>query len=262
MNTLLSPSLLSLALAVGLFLGILACLELGYRAGRRTSEKHPEWAHEGIGVIEAAIFALLGLLLGFSFSGATSRLDTRRQLIVQEANAIGTAYLRLDELHAAEQPEMRRLFRDYLDARLRVYEALPDLKAAEQQIARASQLQLEIWSKAIAGSRVDSTQNTARLLLPALNEMMDVTTSRTIALHTRLPSLIFALLIVVALLSGLLAGYAMAKRQRRSRLHMLIYAGVIALTVYVVLDLDDPRAGFIRLDTAENALVQLRDSIR
>jgi hypothetical protein len=262
MSTFLNPSLVSLALAAGLFLGILACLELGYRAGRSAAEKHPEWAHEGIGVIEAAIFALLGLLLAFSFSGATSRLDARRQLIVQEANAIGTAYLRLDELPAAEQPEMRRLFRDYLDARLRVYQALPDLKAAAQQLARASQLQQEIWSKAVTGSRMDSTQNAARLLLPALNEMMDVTTARTIALHTRLPALIFAVLVLVALLSGLLAGYAMAKRPWRSSLHMLIYAGVIALTVYVVLDLDNPRAGFIRLDTAENALVQLRDSIR
>jgi hypothetical protein len=262
MSAFLNPTLFSLTMAAGLFLGILACLELGYRAGRRAAGKHPEWAHEGIGVIEAAVFALLGLLLGFSFSGATSRLDARRQLIVQEANAIGTAYLRIDQLPAAEQPEMRRLFRDYLDTRLRVYQALPDLKAAEQQLARGSQLQQDIWSRAVAGSRADSTQNAARLVLPALNDMIDVTTARTIALHTRLPALIFALLVLVSLLSGVLAGYAMATRQRRSRLHMLLYAGVIALTVYVVLDLDDPRAGFIRLDTAENALVQLRDSIR
>jgi hypothetical protein len=262
MTAFVNPTLFSLALAAGLFLGILVCLELGYRAGRRAADKHPEWAHEGIGVIEAAVFALLGLLLGFSFSGATSRLDAKRQLIVQEANAIGTAYLRIDELPAAEQPEVRRLFREYLDTRLRVYQALPDMKAAEQQLARGSQLQQAIWSQAVAGSRADSTQNAARLLLPALNDMMDVTTARTIALHTRLPALIFALLVLVSLLSGVLAGYAMATRQRRSRLHMLLYAGVIALTVYVVLDLDDPRAGFIRLDTAENALVQLRDSIR
>ena len=71
------------------------------------------------------MFALLGLLLGFSFSGGTSRLDTRRKLIVQEANAIEAAYLRLDQLQAADQPEMRRLFRQYLDARLGVYEKLP-----------------------------------------------------------------------------------------------------------------------------------------
>src|SRR5262249_12777640 len=115
---LMNPAHWAAALSIGLFVGIVACLEVGYRVGRHSSEKNPESAHEGIGVIEAAVFALLGLLLGFSFAGGTSRLDTKRQLIVQEANAISTAYLRLDLLPASNQPEMRRLFREYLDARL------------------------------------------------------------------------------------------------------------------------------------------------
>jgi hypothetical protein len=250
------------ALSIGLFVAMLACLELGYRIGRRHSKKHPESAHEGIGAVEAAVFALLGLLLGFSFAGATSRLDARRQLIVQEANAIGTAYLRLDLLPANDQPELRRLFRDYLDVRLRVYAKLPDLKAAEEEMARAEQLQQEIWSRAVIAGRADASQNVARVLLPALNEMIDVTTSRSIALHTHLPPLIFALLICVALLSGLLAGYAMAERKSRSWLHMLLYAVVVAVTVYVVVDLDYPRSGLIRLDAADNALIKLRDSIQ
>ena len=86
------------ALSMGLFAAMLACLEIGYRIGRQGAAEHPELAHKGIGAVEAAVFALLGLLLAFSFSGATSRLDARRQLIVQEANAIGTSYLRLDLL--------------------------------------------------------------------------------------------------------------------------------------------------------------------
>jgi hypothetical protein len=250
------------ALSIGLFAAMLACLEIGYRIGRRGAAEHPELAHKGIGAVEAAVFALLGLLLAFSFSGATSRLDARRQLIVQEANAIGTGYLRLDLLPANDQPEMRHLFREYLDARLRVYEKLPDLKAAEEEISRSQQMQQEIWSRALIANRADQSQNVARVLLPALNEMIDTTTSRSIALHTRLPALIFALLICVALLSGLLAGYAMAERERRSWLHMISYAMVVAITVYVVLDLDNPRSGLIRLDSADRALLQLRDSIR
>lgn len=247
--------------AVILFLGTVACLDVGYRLGTRKSQ-NPELAHEGIGGLEAAVFALLGLLLGFSFGGGTSRLESRRQLIIQEANAIGTAYLRVDILAAGDQPEMRRLFRGYLDARLRVYQKLPDLNAAEQELARATKIQQGIWSQAVAATRAYPTQTAARLLLPALNEMIDVTTSRTVALYTKIPSLIFGLLIVVALLSGLVAGYAMAKRQSRSWLHMVVYALVIAITIYAVLDLDDPRSGLIRLDAADNALLQLRDSIR
>ena len=92
--------------------------------------------------------------------------------------------------------------------------------------------------------------------------MVDVTTARTIALHTHLPPLIFGLSIAVALLSALIAGYDMAKRRKRSSLHGLLYAVVIALTVFTFLDLDYPRFGLIRLDAADSALIQLRDSIR
>ena len=258
----MNPAYAALIISTGLFFGLLICLETGYRVGRRNSATHPEWSHEGIGVIEAAVFALLGLLLGFSFAGATSRLDAKRQLIIQEANAIGTAYLRLDVLPIDAQPEMRRLFRDYLEARLRVYQKLPNLVAAEQELARVAELQKEIWSGAAATSRNDPTQNAARLLLPAINDMIDITTARTIAMHTQLPLLIFTLLTGVALISGLLAGYAMAKRKNRSLLHMVLYAAVIAVTVYAVLDLEYPRFGLIRLDAADKALLQLRDSIR
>jgi uncharacterized membrane protein YfcA len=92
--------------------------------------------------------------------------------------------------------------------------------------------------------------------------MIDVTTSRTVWQHTHLPALIFALLMGVALLSGLLAGYAMAKRRSRSWLHMLVYALVVAGTIYAVVDLDYPHSGWIRLDVADDALAKLRDSIR
>ena len=105
-------------------MGILLCLEIGFRIGLASSKRNNELAYEGTGTIDAAVFALLGLLLGFSFAGAMSRFDARRQLIVNEANTIGTAYLRVDLLPAAEQSEVRALFREYLDARLRAFEIL------------------------------------------------------------------------------------------------------------------------------------------
>jgi Protein of unknown function (DUF4239) len=257
----MSAAELAIAISMLLFLSMLACLEVGYRVGRRKVEEHPT-AHDGIGTIEAAIFALLGLLLGFSFSGATARFDARRQLITAEANAIGTAYLRLDELPAPDQPELRQLFRQYVDARVDAYARIPDMKAFYQGVAQAGKLQHQIWVRAIAACRNDPTQNSARLLLPALNEMSDVTTDRTIAINSHLPWLVFCLLVWVALSSCVVAGYAMAKRRKRSWLHMLLYATCIAITVYTVTDLDYPRSGLIRLSSADKALEQLRDSIR
>lgn len=258
----MTPVQTSLAWSVGLFLGMLICLEIGYRIGRYGAEKHLDLAHEGTGTIETAVFGLLGLLLAFTFGGAMSRQEVRRALIVEEVNAIGTAYLRLDLLPAAEQPGMRQLFRQYLDARLSGYEKLLQRNVANQEFARAAAMQQQIWSRAVIAGENDSTHNIPRILLPALNNMIDVTTSRAIALDTHLPALIFLLLICVALLSALLAGHVMAKRKHRSALHMILYAAIISVTIYAVLDLDEPRSGLIRLDRADQALIELRDSIR
>jgi hypothetical protein len=258
----MNPSQLAVLLSIGLFAAVMLCLEAGFRIGHWRFKRGDTSFHEGTGAIEAAVFALLGLLLGFSFAGGLSRLDARRELIVREANAIGTAYLRLDLLPAESQSEMRQLFAAYVDARLRAYEQLQRATVTEEEFARAEKIQQTIWGKAIALSRTDPTQNTARLLLPALNDMIDVTTDRNVALHTHLPPLIFSLLLLVALVSGILAGYSLAKRGSRSIFHMLLYAAVIAATVYTVVDLDNPRSGLIRLQAADNAMTKLRDSIR
>jgi hypothetical protein len=219
-------------------------------------------AHEGLVSIEAATFALLGLLLGFAFSSALSRYDTRRGYIVQEANAIGTAYLRVDLMPAGDQPNVRRLFREYLDARIAVYATPADTDATDRSIAAAEGLQRQIWAAAIDSTARDASQNVARVLVPALNEMIDITTVRTVGLHTRLPGAIFSLLLIVALCSGLTAGYSMARRGRRSVLHIVLYATSIAMTIYIILDLEHPRRGLITLDQTDRILISLRDSIR
>src|SRR5512147_2359963 len=104
--------------AAGLFVGMILLLEFGRRLGQRRQGKDEEGARAGLGAVEGAVFALLGLLIAFTFSGAASRFDARRDLIVTEANAIGTAWLRLDLLSPGAQSELRDLFRKYLDLRL------------------------------------------------------------------------------------------------------------------------------------------------
>ena len=253
--------LAALVLFVGLFSGILISLEVGYRIGRRGSRRIPERGFEGVGAMEAAIFSLLGLLLAFSFSGATSRFDARRQLIVQEANAIATAYQRLD-LAPTDQSELRRLFRDYVDTRLQGFQQILDRPRADEQFARAAQIEKEIWTRALAAGREDPTQNVSRLLLPALNQMSDVANQRAIALETYMPEAVFWLLVGVVLMSGILAGHGMARRPRRSWLHMLLFSAIISLTITVMFDFNYPRYGLIRIDTADRLLLQLRDSMR
>jgi hypothetical protein len=112
--------------AATLFLGMLACLEVGRRLGIRRIARDPDGAMAGLGAIEGGIFALYGLLLAFTFSGAPSRLDSRRQLIAQEINAIGSAYQRIDLLPVDAQARLRELLREYVDSRIATYRIRAD----------------------------------------------------------------------------------------------------------------------------------------
>jgi hypothetical protein len=253
--------IISFIFAAGLLVGMILLLELGRRLGHRRQGRDEEGARAGLGAVEGAVFALLGLLIAFTFSGAASRFDTRRQLIVQEANAIGTAWLRIDLLPAGAQPELRDLFRRYLDSRLAVYQKMPDMEAAQVELRKANALQGEIWTRAVAACQ--QPPNLVKMqLIPALNEMFDIATTRTMVVRIHPPAIVFIMLGVLALMSALLAGYAMAGGKTRSWIHIIGFALVMATTVYVILDLEFPRLGIIRVDAFDQVLVELRQSMR
>jgi hypothetical protein len=213
--------------------------------------------------VEGAVFGLLALLVAFTFSGAAARFDTRRQLILEETNDIGTAYLRLDLLPLSAQPPLRDRFRQYVAARLDAYRHLADVVAATKALERAAAVQAEIWTQAVAHSREpDAHPDAAKLLLPALNAMFDITTTRTAALHIHPPLIIFAMLFVVALASALLAGHGLAGSRLRNWFHMVGFAAVITVAVYVILDLEFPRLGLVRVAAFDQTLTALLESMR
>jgi hypothetical protein len=251
-----------LLFTLGLFLGMLLFLEIGRRIAVRRMREDIGAAGEGVGAVDGAVFALLGLLIAFTFSGASSRFDTRRQLIVEETNDIGTAYLRLDLLPADLQPALRESFRRYLDARIEVYRKLPDIAAAKESLAKANELQGQIWRQAVVASRAEGAPPVAPiLLLPALNAMIDITTTRTMATQMHPPTIVFVMLFGLALAASLLAGYGMTGSKVRRWFHMLGFALVIAFAVYVILDIEYPRLGLIQVAAFDQALVDLRASM-
>lgn len=247
---------------LGLFVGMLSLIELGRRLGQRRMARNLEGARAGLGAVEGAVFGLLGLLIAFTFQGAASRFDTRRALIVEEANAVSTAWARLDMLPVAAQPPLRDLFRRYLDARIEIYQRMPDLAASRASLAKANGLQQEIWNAATAVCRTEEGRALAMLMLPPLNAMFDVTTTRTMALLHHPPLIIFGSLFSLALGCSLLAGFGMAGGKSRSWAHMLGFALIMSFAVYVILDLEFPRIGLIRIDAADRALTTLREAMK
>jgi len=259
----LNDILLSAALPIslGTLAGILFFLEVGRRVGLRRRARLGEATMVGTGAIEGAVFGLLGLLIAFTFSGAASRFDSRRHLIAQEANDIGTAWLRLDLLPTDSQPALRDLFRKYLDSRLETYRRLPDLKGALEEMARSQELQQAIWSQAVAACDARGEASTRTLVLTSLNSMIDITTTRTMAARIHPPSVIFILLIVMVLACSFLAGHAMSGNQGRPWAYGIGFAVVMALAIYVILDVEYPRAGMIRMSDADQVLVDLREEM-
>src|SRR5215510_4859227 len=134
------------------FAGILLSIELGYRIGRRWA-RVPKDGRLVSGAIEGSIFGLMGLLIAFTFYGAGARFDIRRALIVREANAIGTSYLRLDLLPAEVQPQLREDFRRYVRSRLDVYEKVPNVDAVNAALDRSSILQRKLWNDSVEAAR-------------------------------------------------------------------------------------------------------------
>lgn len=239
---------------VCLLLGIIGLLECGWRLGKKRAAVEGDKARAGLGPLEGAVFGLMGLVMAFSFSGAAARFDARRQMIVQEANDVGTAWLRIDLLKPEDQPALRQMFREYLELRLESYRQIgKGVDAALAVHGQAMKKQGEIWGHAVRAS-ASLPPSVATLMLSALNQMFDTATSRVESMKQHPPMVIFGMLLVLTLVSALLAGYGMSEGEGRRVLHMLGFAVVITVMVYVILDLEFPRMGLIRLDSGDQVL--------
>jgi hypothetical protein len=250
----------AVAFGICLFGVIVLAQEIGRRFGLRRRATKADDSPLGLEAIDAAVFGLMGLMIAFTFSGAANRFDKRREFVVQEANNIGTVWLRLDLLPPAAQPDLRDLIRHYVDARISAYDLLPDMPAARKELGHATALQGQIWREAVEAVR--GSPDAARLLLPALNDMFDIAATRTNALDLHAPTLVFLMLGFLAIACSVLAGHGMAATGARRWLHELGFAAVLTVTVYVILDYEFPRVGLIRLDTADQVLVDVRKSMR
>jgi len=260
---------ISIGLTVGLFVGMLVLLEIGLALGRRRRAMDPDEPQSG--AIDGAVFALLGLLIAFTFSGAASRFDTRRQLVVEEVNSIGTVWLRLELVPKDKQPQLRELMRQYVDSRLDMYRSVHQFDVTYLGMSQTAALESEIWEKAVDACQAAPDQRASLLLLPALNTMFDLPTTRAAA-ATRMhpPTIIFVLLIVLSLGCALLAGHGMAEapaapdRPRRKMhpwIHPVGFALVLSITLMVILDLEFPRVGIIRIDSIDQMMVDVRASM-
>ena len=254
--------MLALLASVALYVGILISAECGRRIGAARLARDPDGLSKGTGAAEGAVFALLGLMLAFSFSGAASRFEARRFLVAEEVNHIGTAWLRLEMLPADAQPPLRDLFRRYLDVRIATFQDMRNEAEVRANFAAGEALQARIWTGAVAAcKRPDAMPQAAIALLPALNNMIDITTTRLVATENHPPPIVYVLMALLGVVGGLLMGYATSANRDRSVLHTWIFAAILSLTFYVIIELEFPRLGMIQVDAVDHVMVDLRTSM-
>jgi hypothetical protein len=239
--------------AIVFIAAILAATELGFRHGRRSRGKEDSDTKSWITTIVAAVLGVLGLLLAFTMNMSVTRFDARRLLVVDEANAIGTSYWRAQLVPPPEGPELIDLLRKYTEARIELSAAeraqfvTSEDRAINEAHERSTSLQGEMWSLASTYAQKDPRSVTAGLLLQTLNQTFDLEASRWAAFHAHVPGSVIWADCTMALLASLLVGYSLGLAGHRSFFYIIMLALCITVVMVVILDLDDPRHGFIRV---------------
>lgn len=229
------------------FVLLMAAGETGFRLGRyAVAGAAAKKGKAQVSVIEASLLGVLGLLLGFTMSMAVSRFEKRTQLVLDEANAIGTTYLRTQLLTAPSAAEMASLLRQYLYIRIEyANQHNPGQLAAMRRDAQ--ELQTRMWSIAVERTRADPNPFIAVQVVQSLNQVIDLDAAGWMAFLNRVPPAVIYVNAMVAVFSAILAGYAFGIDGARKIFPMCILGIAITIVLGVILDLDSSRRGSIHV---------------
>lgn len=220
---------------------------------------HPKT--EIVGVAESAVFGLLALLIAFTFSGAYDRYENRKMHLVDEANVFEQAhnytYLVPQEL----QKELRADMRQYFDHYISAVNHVPDEEKVAQDLRAAALLEEKIWNVSVDAANEQSNKAYAQLYLAAFNQMFEAAHTGYYLTLIHPPNVIFLLLIVLASLGAFLVGYNTAEHKQRYPLHSFCYVLLTALTIYVVINIEYARIGFIGMPSFDQILIDLRNNM-
>jgi hypothetical protein len=221
---------------------MIACYWLGHVIRRKIFKRESK-NNENIGVVQGSLLGLLALILGFSFSLSNNRYDKRLNLVIEESNAIGTAILRADLYPDSLRRELRKELKAYLEARIMFNEAGPDTARIATAIDSTNAAQQRLWAIATAATLRSENLNRNILMIPALNEMFDLGSSRFGMMLAKIPDLIMFILFLLCLTGAYLLGYA--DRGNPEWGIVSTFLVMIGLAIYMILDLDRPRTGLI-----------------
>jgi hypothetical protein len=243
--------------ALVLFAVLVAASRIGYWLGGRARDDEMERSRAA--TWQTALLALSGLLIGFTFSMADSRFEARKQIVLAEANSIGTAYLRTRMIDDAAGEELRTLLRRYVDVRLGFEDTGVDRRRIAETLRQSSALENQIWSRTVLAARSDPHPLLANLLVQSVNDMFDAAAAHGAAVKSPLPPTVFAVLVLAVAAAMASIGFACGLEKRASMHGMIFLPLLLGTVVLLVFDLANPRIGFMRVK--DPILVQLKRSM-
>jgi len=232
-----------LAITVGTLLALLAAFALGSWVHSRSfgAEKTTSLEQSQVGLVVSGILVVLGLLLGFTFSLALDRFEQRRMLVITEANAISTSYLRAQLLDEPDRTRLSNLLIAYTDNRVNLATAASDKRPLLEQNDR---LLTQIWAAVAAALDTPKGRAISTPLTLTFNELIDLDTERKVARTANIPGLVFATLYVFLVVTAVVVGFVLSgKRQRYLALVMIL---LLTLGISTIVDLNRPTSGWIR----------------
>lgn len=253
-----TPALLIVAI---LFVGIILSYLLGIRILNYRIQKNPSLTVDGLGALEGALLGLLSLMLAFTFNKSASNYDTRRKILVHEANNIGTVLLRSDLYPDTIRKEFRTDVKQYLKTRIEYYQAGNDETKIAASITAANSVAEKIWNRAAAISRQGGETVRSMQMIPAVNAMIDSISEREEARIARVPAVILYALFILCLTGSFIIGYA-GKSKKTDWVIITSYTVMTVLIVFLILDLDRPHRGIIHTKTVHLNIEQLYNSIQ
>jgi hypothetical protein len=222
---------------------------IGVVTGRWMRARSTDHLKEASAALQTTLLGFVGLLLAFGLSLAVGRYETRRATVADEANAIGTAYLRAQTIPEPMRTESLRLIRRYTDVRIALSDAVPDSAGYDRARERTDVLTNRLWGRAGEALNEDPTGSATRLYVDTLNEMIDMDTTRQAALSNRIPAPVMWLQIFGASIALGVLGFYLAL-SGRSLAAVAVATVVVVLILFVTFDLDRPRRGFITIPDA------------
>jgi hypothetical protein len=239
---------------------LLVATEVGFRIGHRHSPEKRK-AHLGqSGTLQGALLGVLGLLLGFTFAMAVGRYDTRRQLALDEANAIGTAWLRAGLLSDGARDTIRPALVDYVEARLQGAPLDPGSVEFKNQAARSENNQAQMWRTTVEEVKSRDLPSTA-LFTASLNVLIDMDAKRQAATRAHVPGTVWLLLLAVSVTVCATTGYASAlSGSGRHALSMIVLPGLLTIVITIIADLDNPQRGLIKV--SQQSMIDLQNTLK